>query len=186
MQRKFLSLSLLALVVLLVPQLRGEEAGDDQAFFDKHVGQFVKLAPKRLTSEALPKIFSATFYNVGVSIGEDGGGTTLTVARVGDEIAQVTTPSSSAEMPAFVKLVKEDFVLKTDADAHLLQDALDVLYPIDSRFSPEDVNLKAIRHKANQFTFVRGKFFDNVKGFVVTTDAVGKITSVKYSLEESK
>src|SRR5216684_2388608 len=49
MVRKTLPFLVLVLTVALVPQLRADNAADDQAFFDKQVGKFVTLQPKRLT-----------------------------------------------------------------------------------------------------------------------------------------
>jgi hypothetical protein len=183
MMRK--SLALAALILILARQLRADDAADDQAFFDKQVSKFVKLQPKRLTADAVAAVFSAPFYNVTI-LGNDGSSTTAVVARVGDDISMVTIPSSSADMPDFVKLIKPAFILKSDADAKVFQDALDVLYPIDPTMNKDDLAVKGIRHNGNTFTFVRGKFFDHFRGFIVATDDQGKIISIKYSLDDIK
>lgn len=185
MVRKLLPLSLLALIVAPVLQMRADDAASDQAFFDKQTSKFIKLQPKRLTADVLGKLFSAIIYNVNV-VNSDGGGSNAVVARIGDDIAIITIPSSTADMPDFVKLLKADFMLKSDADAHVFQDALDAIYPIDATFNKDDINAKAIRHSGNQWTFVRGKFFDHFKGFIVTADNNGKVTSVKWTLDDIK
>jgi hypothetical protein len=166
---------------------RAQEAtAEEKSFFDKNVGKLVKLEPTPLTGEALAKVFTAKFYSVKVSMGDDGGMTTLTAARKGNDLAQVSTPGTTADMPALKALVKPDFKLKTDTDGIVFQAALDILYPIDERFDKEDAKAKAVKHSGTQWTFVRGKFFDDLKGIVVTTDANGTITKIAYSLEIKK
>ena len=83
-------------------------------------------------------------------------------------------------MPDFKKLIKPQFKLKSDADAQALQSALDVLFPITER---DDQAAKTIKHGGNQWTFVRGKFFEKSRGFIVDTSSDGSVTGVKYSLE---
>jgi len=185
MVRKLMPFSLLALIIVLSPQLRADDAADDQAFFDKQTSKFIKLQPKRLTADVLNKVFNAILYQVNV-VTSDGGGNNAVVARTGDDIAIITIPSSTAEMPDCVKLIKADFTLKSDADAKMFQDALDVVYPIDTTFNKDDVNARAIRHNGNQWTFVRGKFFDHFKGFIVITEDSGKVTNVKWTLDDIK
>ena len=185
MRRKLLPLSLLAFTVILSTQLRADNAADDQAFFDKQTSKFIKLQPKRLTGDALGKVFTATMYQVNV-VNSDGGSTAAVVARTGDDISIVSIPMSTTDMPDFVKLIKADFTIKTDADAKAFQECLDVLYPIDTTFNKDDLNAKAIRHTGNQWIFIRGKFFDHFKGFIVTTDAGGKVTGVKWTLDDIK
>jgi hypothetical protein len=183
MIRKLLPLSLLPLILVLAPQLRADDAADDQAFFDKQTSKFVKLQPKRLTADAIGKVFSATMYSVTV-VGSDGSSTNSVVARTGDDISIIAIPMSTADMPDVVKLIKADFTIKAEADAHVFQSALDVIYPIDS--NGDDAGAKAIRHNGNQWIFIRGKFFDHFKGFIVTTDDGGKVTGVKWTLDDIK
>jgi len=185
MIRKLFPLSLLALVLVLAPQLRADDAADDQAFFDRQTSKFIKLQPKRLTADAIAKVFSAAMYSVTV-VTSDGGSTNSVVARTGDDIAIISIPGTTTDMPDFVKLIKADFTIKADADAHVFQDALDGMYPIDSTFNKDDLNAKAIRHSGNQWIFVRGKFFDHFRGFIVTTDDGGKVTGVKWTLDDIK
>ena len=185
MARKLLPFSLFAMVVFLAPTLHADDATDDQAFFDKQTSKFVKLQPTRLTGDALGKVFAGIFYSVNV-VGSDGSSSKAVVARTGDDIAIVSIPGSTTDMPDVVKLLKPGFTLKSDADAKVFQDALDLLYPIDTTFNKDDLNAKGIRHTGAQWIFVRGKFFDHFKGLIVTTDPAGKITGVKWTLDDIK
>jgi len=185
MLRNLPPIVLFTLLVSLAPFLRADEAADDQAFFDRQTSKFIKLQPQRLTGDAVGKVFNAILYKVSV-VNSDGGSSNAVVARKGDDIAIVTIPSTTTDMPDLVKLLKSDFTLKSDADAQVFQDALDTLYPIDTTFNKDDLNAKGIRHDGNQWTFVRGKFFDHFKGFIVTTDVGGKVTGVKWTLDDIK
>jgi hypothetical protein len=153
----------------------------DQQFFDRHIADVVRLEPSPVDNPALPKVFDCRFYRVKVVVAQSSW--TLVVARTASDLVQVALPSTASEMPDLQHLVRPAFRLATDEDAHVFQDALDVLYPIDAGFGGRDVAAKTIRHAGTAWTFVRGKFFDHDKGFVVTTDEAGAVTAVKYSLE---
>lgn len=185
MVRTLRAVALFAIVVSLARQVRAQDAASDQAFFDKQTNKFIKLQPERMTAEALGKVFSAIIYHVKV-IASDGSYANTVVARTGDQITMVTIPGTTTDMQDLVKLFKPDFTLKSEADSHLMQDALDVMYPIDTTFNKDDINAKAIRHAGSQWTFIRGKFFDHFRGFIITTDNSGKVTAVKWTLDDIK
>ena len=173
----------LLLAALLVVTLtgRGQEAtADDKAFFEKNVGKLVKLDPAPITGQALEKVFGAKFYSVKASMGGEDGVKTLVAARFGDDLKDVSMPETNAEMPALKALVKPDFKLKADADGRTFEQALDLLYPVDVRY---DEKRKAVRHSGTEWTFIRGTFIGDFKGLVVTTDANGTITGIRYSRE---
>jgi opacity protein-like surface antigen len=159
---------------------------EERAFFDKNISKIVQVEPSRLSDSSLERVFQAPFYKVTITINQGESGTQtmdLTVARVGQELVDVSLPGTNQDLPQFKKMLKPDFKLKTDKDAKDLQAALDILYPISSSFGGEDAKAKAIKHSGKQWTFVRGVFFKKNKGFSFTTDANGTITDVKYSLE---
>jgi hypothetical protein len=184
--RNALLLVVLCLGLFTLAARAQDATAEEKSFFEKNVGKLVKLEPTPMNGEALAKVFAAKFYSVKVSMGDDGGMTTLTVARKGNELSVVSTPGTTADMPGLKTMVKPDFKLKTDTDGIVFQAALDILYPIDDRFDKEDAKVKAVKHSGNQWTFVRGKFFDDLKGIIVTTDANGTITKIGYSLEIKK
>mgnify|MGYP001545056266 CR=1 FL=1 len=149
----------------------------DQQFFEQHANDIVKIKADALENPALGKVLTGKFFSLNITIG--GGGEKVVAARMGDKAIPIALPDTDADMPDFAKLVKPGFTLKTDADAHALQDAFDVLYPVDK----DDASVKTIRHSGNTWTFIRAKFFDHFDGLIVTTDGSGKITDVKRSLE---
>jgi hypothetical protein len=150
---------------------------DDQKFFDNNIGKLVTLQITPITSPAIPKVSDGRFFSINVVV--NGGWTTLTVARINDTVAQVTIPSTDGDMPDLKTILKPALTLKSDDDAHTLQDALDTIYPVTDA---NDIPAKTIRHAGTTWTFVRGKFFDHFKAIVITTDDNGTITSIKWSL----
>jgi hypothetical protein len=172
---------LLVIICLSLATISGrgqETTAEEKAFFDKNVGKLVKLEPTPITGQALLRVFAARFYMVKVGLGGEEGAKTMVAARVGEELKDVTMLETNADMPALKALVSAGFRLKTDDDGKAFEQALDLLYPVDVRY---DEKRKAVRHSATEWTFVRGAFIGNFKGLVVTTDADGTITAIKYS-----
>lgn len=178
-------IGVVSVVLVSGAAVAGGLSADEQKFLDAHVGSIVQIEPTKLTNAALERVFAATFYKVEVKVkqGEGSQTTDATVARVGDELVEISRPSTSEEVPALKKMMSPKFTLKTDKDAKEVEAALDVLYPISTTFGDKDVKAKAIKHTGKDWVFVRGAFFDHHLGFVFTTDAKGAVTGVKFSLE---
>jgi cellulose synthase/poly-beta-1,6-N-acetylglucosamine synthase-like glycosyltransferase len=156
---------------------------DEKAFMDQHLSDIVTTEITRLNDAALAKVFAVPFYSVKMIIKEDDGGegyTSFTAARVGTQLVNVTAPGTDGDLPKFLKMIDPKFKLAADADATVVQQALDALYP---PFSDSDKKEVKFTHTGNQWMFVRGKFFDDKKGYVFTTGADGTITAVKYLLK---
>ncbi|HVC20901.1 MAG TPA: hypothetical protein VNE16_12540 [Vicinamibacterales bacterium] len=154
----------------------------DRTFFDQHISQLVTIQPRLLTAPAVLKVFSATFYDVTVAIHGSSGTETskLIAARAGSRLLSVEPPGSDGSLPDVLALLNHSFTLATDADARVLQQALDVVYPISSM---DDTKAEAFSHTGHAWTFVRGSFFGKHAGFVFDTAPDGTITSVSYSLK---
>ncbi len=154
---------------------------DDAAFIRTHMDQIVQLQPERLADAAVVSVFAPPIYRVKIIINDPSGTptTSVIVARSGDALVPVSPPGEERDCPEIHKLLKPTFKLNGDAAAATVQSALDAVFPV---FGPE-TGTRAVRHKGNEWTFVRGKFFDNGMGFVMTTDAAGRITGVRWSLK---
>ena len=152
----------------------------EKSFIDANIGKLIKVDPTPVKGEELEKVFHATFYMVKVNVGNSGTTDMLVAARVADNLSDVSLPGGTADMPALLALVKPDFKMKADADGKAFEAALDLLYPPDTRY---DEKRKAVRHAGTTWTFIRGMFIGDYKGLLVTTDAEGTITSIRYSRE---
>ncbi len=143
----------------------------------------IKSTPTRIASPAIEKTFAAKFYDVELKISQGPNSSqsvTLRIARGGGGYQSVGLPSSNADMPDLTKLVHPAFRLTDKAHAEMLQTSLNEIYPI-STFGDEQPP-KEIRQAGTTWTFIRGKFFKDFKGFVVTTTEEGMIMSIAYSL----
>ena len=144
----------------------------------------VETTPKRIDSATIQKVFAARFFVVELKIvtgPSSWQSVSLRLERSGDKYQTVGLPSSNADMPALTKLFHPSYRLTDKAQAELLQAALEEVYPI-STFGDEKPP-KEIRQEGTTWSFVRGKFFDDFKGFVVKTDEEGAVTSIAYSLD---
>jgi hypothetical protein len=155
---------------------------EEQAFFQKHLPDVVRVEPKRLNDHAIVSVFVTPMYDFNVAIKMGDGGTStqhVVVARVGEEFVPLSRPGQDGDCPSIQKMFRPGFTLTNDDVAETLQRALDIVYPLNG----QDKRLETFRHKGNEWTFVRGKFFDSMMGFVLTTDATGAVTGVKYVLK---
>ena len=154
---------------------------DELAYIRAHMDQLVQLNPLRLDDAAVRAVFAAPIYLVRIIINDPNGNptTSLMVARSGDSLVAISQPSEEGDCPDIHKLLKPGFKLTSAAAAATVQSALDAVFPV----SGPDAEARAIRHTGNEWTFVRGKFFDNGMGFVMRTDATGRITGVRWSLK---
>lgn len=142
----------------------------------------LEVTPKRMENEALSKVFGATFYTTELRLDLGGGRATMmdiVLARVGEEFQHLPSPSTTQPVPELLALLHPAFRLKSKDDALVFEKALDELYPM-STFEQKH---KAIHQKERAWTFVRGKFFKDKSGLVVTTDESGKITEIRNVLK---
>ncbi len=179
--RKTLAATLLVLAFGATGVTAQRATPEELAFIRTHMDQIVQLQPERLTDAAVTSVFAPPIYRVKIIINDPNGNptTSVIVARSGNAIVPVSMPGEERDCPEIHKLLKPTFKLNGDAAAATVQSALDVVFSV---MGPETEG-RAIRHKGNEWTFVRGKFFDNGMGFVMTTDATGRITSVRWSLK---
>lgn len=159
---------------------------DERAFFDKHISKIVQIEPTRMEGPALQTVFQSPLYKVIVTISQgDSGKQTvdLVVARVRQELADVSLPGTNEGMPQLQRMISPKFKLKNQQAAKTLEAALDALYPISDAFGGEDLKAKAIKHSGSDWLFIRGAFFKKHKGFVFKTNPDGTIAGVSYSLD---
>lgn len=155
---------------------------EDQAFFDKHSSDLVRLEPVRVSDPTFVRVFAMPVFHVKIAIKQGDGDETVDIvaARIGDKLVSVSRPSSDADLPDFPKMLNPSFKLQTDADAKDMQAAMDMVYTL---ITDDEKKAEGFRHEGNKWTFIRGPFFNTKIGFIFETDASGKITSAKFSLK---
>ena len=158
---------------------------DKNRLIKEEIIKKIETSPKRLTSLALTKVFSATFYQVKIITKHPNGPSQsyeTILARKDEAFVNIENPYTNMPMPNLKTLIRSDFHLETDEDAIILQEAFEQIYPSFSLFD-EKVEETDIRHSNNEWLLIRGKFFDRHKGFIIKNDKKGAITYVSYSLE---
>jgi len=147
---------------------------------DAYINKKISFDRKRVESTILPKVFEAVFYDVKINYHFTDGKSFKTIMLVKGKsgIVEIEECSSTGGMPALQSIIKKDFKIKSDADSLLFEEALDVLYPLGG-FDKK----KKERYKiGNDWYFIRGTFFSNKKGFIVSVNEKGNITKIKYDL----
>jgi hypothetical protein len=181
--RRPILIGALVLGVVATRAWGAELTADEKAFLDRHVSDVVKIDYGRLSDPAVVKVFATAFYTLNVDIDVGDGGTSSNsaiVARQADKLVSLHRPGTDGDHPEIQQMFRPDFRLKNDADARVLQTALDAVFPI---IGSSDQKAKTFKHAGHEWTFVRGEFFDAKMGFVMTTDNSGAVTGVKFVLK---
>ena len=162
----------------------GEELpAAEKAFLDRHFSDVIKIEPVRLNDPAVAKAFATPLYRLDITIDSGNGGSlnnSVIVAHQEDKLVSIGRPGSNQDCLIIQGFFRPDFRLKDDDDARVLQAAFDAIYPISS---DDDRKVATFKHAGDQWTFVRGEFFDHLMGFVVTTDSDNAVTRVQYVLK---
>ncbi|WP_439622310.1 hypothetical protein [Gemmata sp.] len=159
-----------------------EEAdAETQKFFEANLSKLIKVKPTLVKDPAVAKVFVVKVYRVELTVNNNRF--PLQVSRNGDAIVALKDLSTNQDMPELKAIINPDFKLLNDTDAIVFEAATEALYPLSDGFDDGGAAVKQVRHKGTEWTFVRGKFFDKFKGFVVTTDEKGAVTKVRYSLD---
>lgn len=78
-----------------------------------------------------------------------------------------------------VSMIQPDFKLLNDGDAKKLQDALNVVFPVDT-FNKKELKYETVDGGWN---FIRGSAFGNYYGIFVSADEVGNVLKIEYKSE---
>jgi hypothetical protein len=171
--------SIAAGLLCAAPPARGDNGAD---FVKQHMSDVVKIDATALSDPAVVATFGNPIYNVtiGISDGESMQANTLIVTRVGDHVVPLSRPGTDGDYPKILKMLNPSLRLTSDGDLKTVQNAFDLVYPI---VGTQDQSAKDCIHAGNQWTLIRGVFFDKKMGFVLTTDGSGAVTDLKYVLK---
>ena len=171
------------LSLFLMSAFAQSQRSDDEDFIRKHQFDVVKISCERLDDYAIARVFLNPVYHLTVSIKEGYGQSptwgNLVATRIGDELVPIPRPVRDGDNTDLLAMVRPDLKLTSGDVAETLQRALDLTFPTNS----DSKWTEKFRHDGNQWTFVRGRSFGNQVGpetFVLTTDAEGTITGVRY------
>jgi hypothetical protein len=182
MQKPTARILLAALAIAASGALPAARADDGAGFIKDHISDVVKIDAVAISDPAVASTFAAPVYTVtiGISDGESMQTNSMIVTRVGDKVMPLSRPGTDGDYPMIQKLLNPSLRLTSDGDLKTVQNAFDLVYPI---VGMQDMSARDFKHTGNQWTLVRGVFFDKKMGFVLTTDGDGAVTDVKYVLK---
>ncbi|MBO0321447.1 hypothetical protein J0X14_03990 [Muricauda sp. CAU 1633] len=100
------------------------------------------------------------------------------VLDAGEEILHFEQINRNTSLDDFLGHIKNDFILDPQT-APLFEELLDIVYPV----AAWKVDKREFFHKNGSWYFLRDAYFRTKQGFEVTTDADGKITSIRYKMK---
>jgi hypothetical protein len=182
MNKNTVLVAIAASSIAVLGTARTARADDGAAFVKQHISDLVKIDVAPFADPAVITTFGDSFYNVtvGISDGDSMSTSTMIVARSGDSVVSLSRPGTDGDYPKIQKLLNPSLRLTSDSDLKTVQNAFDIIFPI---VGTQDMSVRDYKHSGNQWTLVRGMFFDKKMGFVLTTDANGAVTDVKYVLK---
>lgn len=138
---------------------------------DKLIASKVEIDADVLKSSAIKALFDAEFFTLKRTphYNENGGYHESILMKQNGKMHEVT---DAAQLTPFIR---NDFKLKSQADASQLKDALKLL--LDSASGSED----GIVQKEGQWILVCEEWFGDKKGFIVTTEKGGTVSKIEYS-----
>lgn len=179
MNKRLIYLTLAAMITIpsLVHAGATEEEKDN---IEKYVRDRNKINIELLDGEALSKFSSTRFFKVEVVEKKPGGATmteTLMLVKEGDELNPLGFLGSTMRCEQLMKVFDKKMIISENEDAKAVEAALDLIYPVDNF----DQVHKKIYKEGDQWTFIRGDIFDNLKGFQFTVNNEGVVTAINYT-----
>jgi hypothetical protein len=158
----------------------------DNLLIDKYINSILTIDKVKLSSDTLAKVFEGAFYEfspivtMNNSVAACG---TYKVLILNGQLSLIEDVGTTIRLDNLLPLVREDFSIKNEGDAKIFETALDYIYPITW---DADLKDKKFFEKDGKWYFIRGDFFDNKKGFVITLDANSKISAIDFDLKAIK
>jgi hypothetical protein len=177
--KKISTLILLSITLIFSLEVfaKGLEKNDIEFFKDK-IFEIISLKPIPLNNDSLKELTDANIYELKLTINYSVD--TLLVAKTNNKLVDLTKPSTPKDHNGLVKIINPNFKLNNEKNVLILQNALDVLYPISKK---EDSRVKTYFKKDGKWYFIRGKFFKNFKGYVFNIKNDGSILKARYELK---
>lgn len=137
-----------------------------------------EISPKRL--ESVNKISTISIFKCALKITDEVAilrDPFLLVVNNDEYIKQPLT-DDVLKMPLFLKSLEEKYKINTEEDALLFQNLLDDLSLFRSDFDNE---VKTFYKKETMWFFIRKKYSDNLKGYIVLVDKKHKVSYIEYT-----
>ncbi|WP_146492731.1 hypothetical protein [Vibrio sp. T20] len=148
------------------------------------VNSWIDIQVTPQTSIIQKMVFNCEFYSVTPYIkspdGSESSSGSYRFYSHNGVLSSMTEPFTTQPLPELTMCLKQDFVVTNQDEAQLLFEAIETVYPNHSMF---DENFpKEIINKPNGWHFIDGEIFDDKKGYVIESNAEGKVTKIIRSL----
>jgi hypothetical protein len=158
----------------------GAERAQIEAKIKQTIFEHTTVKAAEIQDLGIATCLSARVYKVEISMGKNQqtGATHTIYAVTAKNLLEIGKPSTNADMPELLELVKPSFRLSDETAGLAMLSALKAMYP------PMGMNetIPRVTHNGKTWNFILGKFFEDSSGFVVDTDATGKIVKVAHVL----
>ena len=144
----------------------------------EHLSNSLKVSGKTIDSPEISKCFSTPFYTAEVELSDLLWKQPRTFALTTNGVVMIQEPPTDMELPELLDCLDPDFTMIKEDDGEAMLSALKEIYP---NFIDDDVSPRVEKRK-NKWVFIFDKFFQKFSGFVIETNASGKITSIERSL----
>lgn len=155
---------------------------NDRTLIDNFIKSITSVEKVKIESDTLARVFKGSFYTATMVFSVDEGTSSCSeywFAINNGKLMQLEITSSKKKLDVLFSLLKENVQIKNESDARIFETALDKIYPMSWSEAEAKKHIKT----GSKWYFIRGKFFDTSKGFVVTLDQNSKITQIDYDLE---
>jgi hypothetical protein len=184
MRKTFISIIICGIAVVTVSGQTIPEK--DAAMIDELINSTISIKKVIIESGELAKVFNGTFYRAIPTYNHRGGIASCEEYGVvvhNGKVTELEDVSETKTLDFLFSLLKKDFTIRNESEAKIFEAALDAIYPIDWTVDAED---KKVFQQDGKWLFLRGSFFESVKGFVVTLDQSFGISQIDFDLEAVK
>lgn len=162
-----------------------ETKDNDKILIDNFIKSISIVEKEEIVSDTLAKVFSGKFYLAYMAFNVDGGTASCSDYRLvikDGKLTELEILSSKKKLDILYSFLQDNFQIKNENDAKIFETALDKIYPLGWSEAEAKERMKI----DNKWYFIRGKFFDTKKGFIITLDQNSRISQIDYDLEAIK
>jgi len=181
--KKIINLTIMLFALLTVTSFSFAQDKAETERIIKYLESTIEYNGKLIISSRLQKILASDIIESSLTFSNDQSGSYNVIQeqyfiRSGNQLTPYKTLNDMLSSSEFIESIKtKKFELNTFKDGFDFQS---MLFPIDNKrglgFFKEE----------NSWYFIRSKFFDDIKAYVVTTDEKGQISSVVYEKKLKK
>ncbi|MCV6612064.1 MAG: hypothetical protein OIF55_14910 [Amphritea sp.] len=170
--------------VLAFTQQAVAQSMSSERQIEQEVRSWISIDVSARQNSLLSQVFQCRFFSVTPSLETPSGegtafGDYLFIESEG-LIGALEQPFTTQPLPQLQACIKPGMLINDETQAGLLLDALQVLYPEDSRF---EAPIRIIEKSTNGWHLINGSFFEKRSGYAVELNDDGTVAQLTRSLE---